>query len=114
VPATARTCRNAMTEQGRRSQFESLLAHVRDWAARRSDVVSAVYMGGDPEGPAVVVLTRGPDYRTDFDDEVTELDIRLAEDYPDCCVDVLQFPEGDAESRIPYVAADDALLVYGG
>lgn len=113
VREAANASRSALDQKEWKSEFEGFLAHIHEWAKKRADVVSAAYVGIGAEGLTGVIVTKGQEYRYDLDDEVTNLDIELANKFPNCRADVLQSPEGEPESRIPYLAAERALQVYG-
>jgi hypothetical protein len=113
VRDAAHACRAAMEDKDWREEFEAFLAHIYLWAKRHPDVVAAAFVGISSEGLTGVIVTKGPDYRLDFDDEISRLDIALAEQYPNVRADVLQSPESEAEARVPYIALDRAVQVYG-
>jgi hypothetical protein len=94
-------------------EFKAFLSHIHEWAQQHSDVVSAAFVGVSSEGLTGVIVTKGPEYRTDLDDEITDLDIQLADQFPACRADILQSPEGEPEGRIPYISLERAVQVYG-
>jgi hypothetical protein len=113
VREAAQACRSALDQQEWKEQFQSFLGHIYEWSKKHADIVFAAYVGVSSEGLTGVIVTKGTEYRLDFDDEVTKLDIELAEKFPDCRADILQSPEGEPEGRIPYISLDRALQVYG-
>ncbi len=113
VKEAAQACRSDLEHKEWREQFEGFLAYIHEWAKRHSVIVASAFVGVSSEGLTGVIITRGSDYRLDFDDAVTTLDIELAEKFPNCRADVLQSPEGEPESRIPYIALERAVQVYG-
>jgi hypothetical protein len=113
VKEAAAACRSALNEKAWEEAFQGFLSSIHEWSKLRSDKVEATYLGISSEGLTGVVITKGTDYRFDFDDEVTALDIDLAEKFPACRADILQAPEGDPISRIPYISIENACLVYG-
>ena len=109
----ALACRSALDEEAWKKEFEQFLLHIHEWAKRHSEIILQAYVGVSSEGLTVVLLTKGQDYRLEFDDEATSLDIELANSYPNCRADVLQSPECEPESRIPYISLERAIQVYG-
>jgi len=106
-------CRQAQDSKEWRQEFESFLGHIHKWAEDHSDVVVRCYVGVSSEGLTVVVVVKGEEPRHDFDDVITDLDIELAREYPNCRADVLQSPECPPEAMIPYLSLADSLQVYG-
>jgi hypothetical protein len=113
VKEAAQACRSALDQKEWREQFEAFLGHINEWAKKKADVVSAAFVGISSEGLTGVIITKGKEYRQDLDDAVTDLDIELAEKFPDCRADILQSPEDEPESRIPYISLDRAVQIYG-
>ena len=113
VREAALACRSVQGFKEWEQEFEAFLGHIHEWAKAHADIVSAAFVGISSEGLTGVILTKGQEYRLDFDDEVTTLDIELAQRFPNCRADVLQSPEGEPESRIPYISLERAMQVYG-
>lgn len=113
VKEAAQACRSALDEQEWKKEFGAFLAHIHEWSKKHSDIVTAAFVGVSSEGLTGVIVTKGAEYRLDFDDAVTQLDIELADKFPNCRADVLQSPEGEPESRIPHIALERAVQVYG-
>jgi len=109
----ALACRSALDLGAWKKEFDAFLAHINQWSKDRSSIVVRAYVGVSSEGLTVVIITKGELYRIDFDDEVTRLDIELANKFPACRADVLQSPESEPESRVPYISLDRAIQVYG-
>jgi len=113
VREAAYACRAALEAQDWKKQFEEFLGYIHEWAKKHADVVSAAYVGISSEGLTGVIVTKGPEYRLDFDDEVSNLDIKLANLFHDCRADILQSPQTDPTTRIPYISLGRAVQVYG-
>jgi hypothetical protein len=113
VREAAHACRSALDQKGWKEEFEAFLSHIHEWAKKHADVVSAAYVGISSEGLTGVIVTKGPEYRLEFDDEVSDLDIELAQRFSNCRADILQTPECDPESRVPYISLHRAVQVYG-
>jgi hypothetical protein len=113
VKEAAQACRSDLEQKEWKEEFESFLGHIYEWAKGHSDIVTAAYVGVSSEGLTGVIITKGREYRFDFDDEVTNLDIELAQTFSNCRADILQSPEGEPESRIPYISMNRAVQVYG-
>lgn len=112
VEEAAQACRSALDQQEWQKEFEAFLGRIHEWAKEHNEV-SAAFVGINSEGLTGVIITKGTEYRYDFDDEITTLDIELAEKFPNCRADILQSPEGEPESRIPFIAVERAVQVYG-
>lgn len=113
VREAASACRTAQSQKEFQDEFEDFLAHIHQWSKRHADIVAAAFVGVSSEGLTGVILTSGPQYRLDFDDEITALDIELASKFPHCRADILQSPEEDPVCRVPYIAVERAVQVYG-
>jgi hypothetical protein len=112
VREAAQACRSALDQKEWREEFEAFLSHIHEWAKQHADIVSSAFVGVSSEGLTGVIITKGPEYRADFDDAVTDLDIGLAKRFQNCRADMLQSPEGEPESRIPYISLERAVQVY--
>jgi hypothetical protein len=113
VKEAAQACRSALDQKSWEEEFRSFLTRINEWARIHADIVSAAFVGVSCEGLTGVIITKGSDYRIDFDDDVTKLDIELAKRFPNCRADILQSPEGEPASRIPYISLERAVQVYG-
>ncbi len=113
VREAACACRTALEEKEWREEFEAFLSHIHEWAKKHAETVAAAFVGVSSEGLTGVIITKGKDYLLDFDDEVTALDIALAKQHPNVRADVLQSPESEAASRVPYISLDRAVQIYG-
>jgi hypothetical protein len=113
VREAAQACRSALDQRDWREQFEAFLGHIYEWSKKHAETVAAAYVGISSEGLTGVIITKGQEYRLDFDDEITGLDLELANKFPNCRADILQSPEGEPESRIPYISLNRALQLYG-
>ena len=109
----ALACRSVLDSEQWKQELDAFLRHIHEWCKQRSGTVVLCYVGVSSEGLTVVMVTKGEDYRFDLDDEITKLDIELANEFPSCRADVLQSPECPPESMVPYVELSRALLVYG-
>jgi hypothetical protein len=113
VKEAAQACRSALDQKEWTQQFEAFLGRIHEWAKEHDDIVSAAFVGISSEGLTGVIITKGTEYRSEFDDAVTDLDIELAKKFPNCRADILQSPEEEPESRIPFIALERAVQVYG-
>jgi hypothetical protein len=109
----ARACHSALGDKDWEQEFKAFLTHIYEWAKTHAEIVTGAYVGIGSEGLSVVVITRGEEYRIDFEDALTDLDIELARLYSNCRADVLQSPEDELEGGIPYVSQERTLQVYG-
>ncbi len=113
VQRAAFACQTLLKVDEWRKEFESLLSYLNQWAEKHKDTVAQAYVGVSSEGLTAVVITKGQEYQLTFDDEVTRLDIELANQFPNCQLDVLQSPECEPETRIPYLSLEHSIQVYG-
>ena len=113
VKEAAQACRTALDFQAWKGEFEGFLARIHEWAKQHADVVSSAFVGISSEGLTGVIVTKGPDYRMELDDAITDLDIEVAKRFPSCRADILQSPDDEPESRIPYISVERAVQVYG-
>ncbi len=69
-----RACQHAQNEKELLEDFDRLLLHVRQWCEKRNEVSTAYVYPADGT-LNIVICTKGDDYRLDFDDALTELDL---------------------------------------
>lgn len=73
--------------------FADLLLSLDRWSRGHCEVLrSYAFLGKNRLN--ILICTRGEEYRFDFDDAITDLDIRIARDYADLTTEVMQVPEG--------------------
>jgi hypothetical protein len=109
----ARACQHAQDALQWKHEFDQLLTQLYEWCRAHASDVSHAYMAFSPEGLHLFILTRGPGYRFDFDDAVSDLDIKLAERFPRCPTEFLQLPEVPIESLTSFFDPGKALQLYG-
>jgi hypothetical protein len=108
----AQACRTGLDLESWKSQFKAFLGHINQWCEEQGERVARCYVGPSSEGLTVVVVTRGPEYQFDFDDVITQLDIELAREFPDCRADVLQSEDDDLDNLVPYISPSKAIVIY--
>jgi len=108
----AQACRSAQDTLKWKAQFDALLGCVHLWCKGHAAVARA-YLGFSNDGLKVFILTIGSEYRFDFDDAISELDMELAQKFPRCPTEVLHFPEAPVESLTSFFDAGSALQLYG-
>jgi hypothetical protein len=89
----AHACKNQQEVIEVWETFKLFVAHVREWASKKTDLVRRVYVGGDGGNLKVFVILKGDDYNFDFEDELIDLRFALHEKYPSIPCDVLQLPD---------------------
>jgi hypothetical protein len=82
VKEAAAACQSALSDQEWKKEVEGFVARIHEWSNEHADVVAAAFIGISSEGLTGVIVTKGPEYRTEFDDTVTQLDIELANRFP--------------------------------
>jgi hypothetical protein len=109
VRDAARACKSAQADAEWRDQFEAFLAFIHEWCVERTEFVDASFVGvGDGE-LRVAICTSKNDFDFDFEEEVTELDILLAQKFPQCISEVTQFPR----SILTPADFSEAIMTYG-
>ena len=106
----ARACQQAQTEKDLREQFTQFLLYLREWCEKHAAEVRFAYAYSGDGFLNVLICTSGEDYRSEFDDAVTELDIALTKEFEWLAAEVLQAPESVREGHI---SLEKAILVYG-
>jgi hypothetical protein len=106
----ARACEQAQNEKDLREHFTQFLVYLMGWCNKHETEVHACYVYPGDGFLNVLVCTRGEEYRFDFDDAVTELDIDLTRQFDWLTAEVMQVPEGAREG---HVSLEKAILVYG-
>lgn len=109
----ARACKEAEDLLKWNKGFQSFLGYINAWCRKRPTDVARAYMSFSNEGLDVFILTRGSAYRFDMDDEIADLDIILAQQFPRCPAEVSHFPELPTESLTSFFDPQKALQLYG-
>jgi len=109
----ARACEHVQNLFQWKQEFDRLLTHVHGWCKARNETVSRAYLAATGEGLDVFLLTAGPEYRFDFDDLVSELDIELARRFKNCPSGVTHFPDTPSEPLSSFFDPSKALQLYG-
>jgi hypothetical protein len=106
----ARACEVAQSEKELREAFNRLLVYLHEWCKTRGSTVHSAYVYSGDGCLNILICTQGPDYRFDFDDPVTELDLDLTRQFDWLTAEVMQVPEA---SREGHIALEKAIIVYG-
>lgn len=109
VQDAARACKSAQVGTEWQAQFENFLARVHEWCEARKDRIDSSFVDVGDGGLRVNVCTSMADFDFDFEDEVTELDIELARDFPHCISEVSQIPR----PVLARLDLSDAIVTYG-
>jgi hypothetical protein len=113
IAGAAHACRQAENSSGWTEQFQGYLGELHRWCAQRAEAVEACYVAWGEGGLTVYVVTIAHDYQFDLDDDLHELDRRLAQAYPDCPSEVLQLPGGSVEELMSFFSPESSVQVYG-
>ena len=62
------------------SQFDSLLARIGGWIKSRADKISSAFVTTRDSGLLLLVVMREKEHSSDFETEITDLDIEIAND----------------------------------
>lgn len=109
----ARACEHVHNLFQWKQEFDRLLAHVHAWCKVHRDDVSRAYLAATNEGLDLFILTKGSDYRFDFDDPISTLDIDLANRFKNCPSGVTHFPDTSTEPLSSFFDPSKALQLYG-
>lgn len=109
----AYACKQAQDMLQWKREFDEFLRHIHTWCEKHETDLSHAYLAFSADGLNVFILTRGSEYRFDFDDTVTDLDAELARRYPRCPAELMLLPETPVESLTSFFAPGRALQLYG-
>ena len=109
----AYACRQAQDMLRWKHEFDRLLTHLHEWCRENKQQVSRTYMAASEDGLKVFILTKGPDYRFDFDDAISGLDVEVAKKFERCPTDVIQIPETPVGSLTSFFDSAKAWQIYG-
>lgn len=94
-------------------ELHQLLTYVRHWAEARADRVRSCFAAQRDSEMAIYVVPRSNRFDFDLSDELTQLDLELAEKFQACPCDVLQIPD-EARDRLEDLAGHRlAVHIYG-
>lgn len=99
-------CR-AFTDQIRfKSQFDSLLNYLGGWIKARERKISSATLTTRDSGLLLLIVTKGTKYDSEFELEITDLDIQVANDSDFAMIDlsVLAIPACPAEAVRSFVS----------
>lgn len=106
-------CKQAENVKEWREEFARFLAFVNTWCTAHSADVSMAYLGIREDGLKVFLVTPGSEYRFDFDDAVTDLDIQLAQKFTKVPAIVLHVPSTPHTNLSSFFPPESALVIYG-
>ena len=113
-------CQQAIQQQGTiqvaeewDEQYKGFLLAIHEWAEAHQGVVSAAYIAPGDRGLNVIIATKGEDYRYEFADELTDLDIQLSSRFPRCRATVVQLPEKPKDALDSFFSDSRAIQIYG-
>lgn len=109
----AYACRQAQDMLQWKNEFDRLLTHLHDWCREKKGEVARTYMAPSDGGLKVFILTKGPDYRFDFDDAISGLDIEVANRFGRCPTEVIHMPETPVSSLTSFFDQSKAWQIYG-
>lgn len=93
-----------------KEQYNDFLTFLHEWCIKHHDKVRAGYVTIGDASLNVLVFLHSAEYDFDFENEIVELDVKLADQFPLCSAEVLQVPnQPDLTGELP----DEALCVYG-
>lgn len=113
VQEAARACKAHEASKEWAQVFNELLVDLNSWCGRHGGVVQRCLVTWGEGGLHVFVVTQGDQYRFDFDDHVTLLNLRLAKAYPRHPTEIVQIPDGEPEALRSLFSPERCLQVYG-
>ncbi len=113
VSDAAHACKQADNLDLWIKQVKEFLVEINKWCESQSEIVSACYVTWSDSHYNVIIVTHGDEYRFEFDDLVTQLNLRLSGMYPDIPVDAIQVPQGPEESLHSFIIPEKAMQPYG-
>ncbi len=73
-------------------ELRYFLEHIQDWCVSHADKVLGYDIGIGYDEYTIVIVMKSGNYDFDFDDQITDLDCELVQDYPNFPADVFQSP----------------------
>jgi len=113
VTDAARACKRADDLETWFNQVKEFLVEINKWCESQAAIVNACYATWCDGHYNVIVVTHGDEYRFEFDDLVTKLNLRLSEMYPDIPVDAIQVPQGPEGTLHSFIIPEKAMQPYG-
>lgn len=113
VSDAARACKRADDLETWIKQVKEFLVEINKWCESQSAIVHACYATWSEGHYNVIVVTKGDEYRFEFDDLVTELNLRLSEMYPDIPLDAIHVPQGPEGTLHSFIIPEKAMQPYG-
>jgi hypothetical protein len=106
----ARACQQAQAGKDWSGEFNRFLSSVHEWCVGHQDRIESCYVDIGDGGLRVSVCVDADDFDFEFDDEITEFDIKLAEMFPNVLSEVTQIPR---QVSLRVELPSSALCVYG-
>jgi len=113
VADAARACKRADHMDAWIKQVKEFLLTIHEWCASQPEIVRACYVTWCEGHYNVIVVTHGDEYRFDFDQRVTELNLSLVDMYQDIPVDAIQIPQGPEGALHSFIIPEKAIQPYG-
>jgi hypothetical protein len=107
----ARACQQAQATKEFQDEFKKFLSYIHGWCIEQAKAIESGYVDIGDGGLRVNICMKSDDFDFEFDDKITELDIKLAQEFPSCIAEVTQIPKqvcGKLELDAEY-----SLQVYG-
>jgi hypothetical protein len=108
----AEACQQAYNLNEWRKQFHAMLFEVRQWAESCSAPVQVCFIAVREGLLVIFAVPTADSYDFRLADELTELDIRIANKCPLCRCEVMQIP-GRPDQLSSFLDPTEALQVYG-
>jgi hypothetical protein len=94
-------------------ELHHLLTHVHEWAQQHAARIKACMAAQRDDQIAIYVVPSAGVYDFDLSDEITRLDLELAEKFQACQCDVLQVPESTRNELYDSTGKRLVIHIYG-
>ena len=109
----AQACKMAQDILRWNQEFQAFLRHIHYWCDKHKEKVARAYLSFSSDGLKLFLPTHGSDYRFDFDDEVSDLDLEIAKEFPTCPTEVMQLPENPDDALTSFFDPAKAFQLHG-
>lgn len=113
VSEAAHACKVANDLSLWADEYKDFLAHLHRWCDSRSGIVNGCYVSWGEGGLHVFIVTENEQFDFDFQAEITALDAKLSEVFPDHPAEVVQVPLAPPDALMSFFSPEQSVQVYG-
>jgi hypothetical protein len=114
---TSQEAAEALRHRDKIAQFQkeimAILKHLREWMRSHASDVDKCYFGFRSGRQVIFVVPRSAKFDFKLSDELTQLDIELAEKFHLSRCEIMQVPGYSAETLSTFIDPSEAILIYG-